>query len=55
MAIQQKLLELQCSLKVEKGQYNSFGKYKYRSKEDILGRRSPCARSAGCCSCARTR
>lgn len=31
-----KLLEIQRDLKVEKGQWNSFGKYKYRSKEDIL-------------------
>ena len=36
-----KLLELQATLKVEKGQYNSFGKYKYRSKEDILEAAKP--------------
>ena len=40
-AIHQKLLEVQGSLKVEKGQYNSFGKYKYRSKEDILEAAKP--------------
>lgn len=31
-----KLLEVQARLKAPKGQYNSFGKYKYRSAEDIL-------------------
>lgn len=47
MAIQQKLLELQCSLKVEKGQYNSFGQYKYRSKEDILEAAKPLCAERG--------
>ena len=32
----QKLLNVQRDLKAPKGQYNSFGKYKYRSAEDIL-------------------
>lgn len=31
-----KLLEVQQELKAPKGQFNSFGKYKYRSCEDIL-------------------
>ena len=31
-----KLLNIQAELKAPKGQYNSFGKYKYRSAEDIL-------------------
>ena len=31
-----KLLAIQGELKAPKGQYNSFGKYKYRSCEDIL-------------------
>ena len=31
-----KLAEIQYRLKAPKGQYNSFGKYKYRSAEDIL-------------------
>lgn len=31
-----KLLAVQAELKAPKGQYNSFGKYKYRSCEDIL-------------------
>lgn len=30
------ILEVQRDLKAPKGQYNSFGKYKYRSAEDIL-------------------
>ena len=30
------LLEIQSKLKAPKGQYNTFGKYKYRSAEDIL-------------------
>lgn len=34
--IYQKLTAIQNELKVSKGQYNSFGKYKYRSCEDIL-------------------
>ena len=36
MNIYEKLLEIQHELKAPKGQYNSFGKYKYRSCEDIL-------------------
>lgn len=32
----QNLIEVQGALKAPKGQYNSFGKYKYRSCEDIL-------------------
>lgn len=32
----EKLAEIQQALKAPKGQYNSFGKYKYRSCEDIL-------------------
>jgi hypothetical protein len=34
--ITEKLLLVQSELKAPKGQYNSFGKYKYRSCEDIL-------------------
>ena len=34
--IYQKLLNIQAELKAPKTQYNSFGKYKYRSCEDIL-------------------
>lgn len=36
MNIFEKLLAIQQELKAPKGQYNSFGKYKYRSCEDIL-------------------
>jgi len=32
----EKLLAIQTELKAPKGQFNSFGKYKYRSCEDIL-------------------
>ena len=32
----EKLINAQAELKAPKGQYNSFGKYKYRSAEDIL-------------------
>lgn len=32
----EKLIKVQKELKAPKGQYNSFGKYKYRSAEDIL-------------------
>lgn len=36
MNIREKLLAIQDELKAPKGQYNSFGKYKYRNCEDIL-------------------
>ncbi len=36
MAIYEKLMNVQNELKAPKGQFNSFGKYKYRSCEDIL-------------------
>lgn len=36
MNIYEKILKAQVELKAPKGQYNSFGKYKYRSCEDIL-------------------
>ena len=36
MGIYKKLLEVQKELKAPKGQYNDFGKYAYRSCEDIL-------------------
>lgn len=35
-SLTEKLLNAQKGLKAPKGQYNSFGKYKYRSAEDIL-------------------
>lgn len=36
MTIYEKLLNVQCELKCNKSQYNNFGKYAYRSCEDIL-------------------
>ena len=36
MAVKEKLLAVQAELKAPKGQTNTFGKYKYRSCEDIL-------------------
>lgn len=36
MSVFEKLLAVQAELKAPKNQYNSFGKYKYRSCEDIL-------------------
>ena len=35
-SLKEKLLAIQTELKAPKGQYNNFGKYKYRSCEDIL-------------------
>lgn len=46
MNIYEKLLNIQTELKAPKGQYNSFGKYKYRSCEDILEALKPiCAKN----------
>lgn len=36
MNLTEKLIHIQKELKVPKGQYNDFGKYNYRSAEDIL-------------------
>ena len=36
MKLHEKVLAIQTKLKAPKGQYNSFGKYSYRSAEDIL-------------------
>jgi len=41
MNIYEKLAKVQGELKAPKGQYNSFGKYKYRSAEDILSAAKP--------------
>ena len=43
-----KLQEIQQRLKAPKGQYNSFGKYKYRSCEDILEAVKPILNEVGC-------
>ena len=42
MGIYEKLMTVQQNLKAPKNQYNSFGKYKYRSCEDILEGLKPC-------------
>lgn len=43
----EKLADVQSRLKAPKGQYNSFGKYKYRSCEDILEAVKPLLREHG--------
>lgn len=42
------LISIQSKLKAPKGQYNSFGKYKYRSCEDILEAIKPLLKETGC-------
>ena len=42
------LIDIQKELKAPKGQYNSFGKYKYRSAEDILEAVKPLCHAKGC-------
>ena len=36
MNVYEKLMTVQTKLRAPKGQYNSFGRYSYRSCEDIL-------------------
>lgn len=48
MSIHSKLMEIQNKLKAPKNQYNSFGKYKYRSCEDILEGVKPLLKETGC-------
>lgn len=48
MSIYKKLAEIQAEIKVPKGQYNSFGKYNYRSCEDILEAAKPLLSKQGC-------
>lgn len=43
-----KLLTIQQELKAPKGQFNSFGKYKYRSCEDIVEAVKPLAHALDC-------
>ncbi len=43
-----KLALIQRELKAPKGQYNSFGKYRYRSCEDILEALKPICAAHGC-------
>lgn len=48
MSVYEKLAAVQRELKAPKGQYNSFGKYKYRSCEDILEALKPVLGKHGC-------
>jgi len=47
-SIHKTLVEIQHELKAPKGQYNSFGKYAYRSCEDIIEAVKPLAHARGC-------
>lgn len=47
MGLYEKLSTVQSELKVPKGQFNSFGKYKYRSCEDILEAVKPILKKHG--------
>lgn len=48
MSVYEKLAAVQRELKAPKGQFNSFGKYKYRSCEDILEVLKPVLGKHGC-------
>lgn len=48
MNIQEKLIEIQKELKAPKSQYNKFGKYAYRSAEDILEAVKPICHKNNC-------
>ncbi|MCH5485769.1 ERF family protein, partial [Salmonella enterica subsp. diarizonae serovar 16:z10:e,n,x,z15] len=43
----QKLINIQSSLNAPKNQYNSFGKYHYRSCEDIMAALKPLLKQEG--------
>ena len=43
-----KMVKIQAELKAPKGQFNNFGKYKYRSCEDIVEAVKPVLASHGC-------
>ena len=45
--LKEKLMEVQSELKAPKGQFNSFGKYKYRSCEDVLEALKPLLKKQG--------
>lgn len=47
MNVYEKLANVQATLKAPKGQYNSFGKYKYRSCEDIVESVKPLLKQNG--------
>ena len=48
MNIVEKLLKIQTELKAPKGQRNAFGKYNYRSAEDILEAAKPICKKHKC-------
>lgn len=48
MSVKEKLFRIQQNLKAPKGQYNSYGKYKYRSCEDILEALKPWLKEEYC-------
>lgn len=48
-SIYETLCSIQTELVAPKGQYNSFGKYKYRSAEDILEALKPLLKKHGAC------
>lgn len=48
MNLKDKLMNIQQELKCNKGQYNDFGKYKYRSCEDILESTKPLLKKYEC-------
>lgn len=47
MNVYEKLMNVQAALKCNKNQYNSFGKYKYRSCEDIVESVKPLLKANG--------
>ena len=47
MSVYEKLAAVQAALKAPKGQYNAFGKYKYRSCEDIVESVKPLLKQNG--------
>ena len=47
MSVYKKLIEVKTKLKAPKNQYNSFGKYNYRSAEDILEAVKPLLKDVG--------
>ena len=47
-SVHEKLNEIQVNLNAPKNQFNSFGKYKYRSAEDILEGLKVLLKSTGC-------
>ena len=48
MSVYQKLLQVQTTLKAPKSQYNSYGKFYYRSAEDILEAVKPICEQNNC-------